>query len=84
MSAGLILGKKCFTNGTIKDFALKKAARGPSGELEALMKPLFETVIPRLLRPLETSGRTLKPCFVHGDIWHETGMFDVVATIICD
>ena len=65
--------EECFTNGTMKDFALEKEARGPSEELEALMKPLFETVIRRLLRPLETDGRTLKPCLVHGDLWHGKG-----------
>jgi len=31
---------------------------------------LFDKVIPRLLRPLETNGRTVKPCLVHGDLWY--------------
>ena len=30
---------------------------------------MYEKVVPRLLRPLETEGRTLKPCLVHGDFW---------------
>ncbi|KAI9708011.1 MAG: hypothetical protein M1812_008138 [Candelaria pacifica] len=67
--------EECFVNGTKKDFEMEKAARGPSEELEALMIPLFEKVIPRLLRPLETGGRTLKPCFVHGDLWYGNGKF---------
>ena len=64
---------ECFVNGTKQDFALEKEARGPSEELEALQAPLFEKVIPRLLRPLETGGRTLKPSFVHGDLWYGNG-----------
>ena len=58
------------------DFALEKEARGPSKELEALMVPLFDKVIPRLLRPLETGGRTVKPGFVHGDLWYGNGEYD--------
>ncbi|KAI9676501.1 MAG: hypothetical protein M1817_000659 [Caeruleum heppii] len=65
--------EECFINGTRKDFELEKDARGPSEELEELMVPLFEKVIPRLLRPLETGGRVLKPCFVHGDLWNGNG-----------
>ena len=67
--------EECFVNGTRKDFEMEREARGPSEELEALMIPLFEKVIPRLLRPLETGGRTLKPCFVHGDLWYGNGKF---------
>ncbi|KAH8878774.1 hypothetical protein GQ53DRAFT_857582 [Thozetella sp. PMI_491] len=26
-------------------------------------------VIPRLLRPLQSNGRTIKPCLVHDDLW---------------
>jgi protein-ribulosamine 3-kinase len=65
--------EECFVNGTKMDFALEKEARGPSEELEALMVPLFDKVIPRLLRPLETGGRILKPNFVHGDLWYGNG-----------
>lgn len=65
--------EECFVNGTKKDFDLEREARGVSPEIEELMVPLFEKVIPRLLRPLETGGRSLKPCFVHGDLWHGNG-----------
>ena len=68
--------EECFVNGTRKDFELEREVRGPNEELEALMGPLFEKVIPRLLRPLETGGRTLKPSFVHGDLWYGNGKFD--------
>ena len=29
----------------------------------------LEKVVPRLLLPLQSDGRTLKPCLVHGDCW---------------
>ena len=28
-------------------------------------------VIPRLLEPLQADGRTLTPCLIHRDLWHE-------------
>jgi protein-ribulosamine 3-kinase len=62
--------EECFVNGTKKDFELEREVRGLSPELEELMEPLFSKVIPRLLRPMETEGRSIKPCFVHGDLWH--------------
>lgn len=67
--------EECFMNGTKRDFELEMEARGPCEELKALMEPLFKKVIPRLLRPLETAGRSLKPSFVHGDLWYGNGMF---------
>lgn len=43
---------------------------GPSQELEELLPAFFDKVIPRLLRPLQNKGRTIKPVLVHGDIWY--------------
>ncbi|GKZ34032.1 hypothetical protein AbraIFM66950_004167 [Aspergillus brasiliensis] len=42
---------------------------GPWPELEGLDTAIIEKVIPRLLRPLETEGRSIKPSLVHGDLW---------------
>jgi fructosamine-3-kinase len=39
-------------------------------EMEDLLLPLFEKVIPRLLRPMEIDGRHVKPCLLHGDLWY--------------
>ena len=50
-------------------FRLEAEAQGPSEELGGLKVPLFEKVIPRLLRPLETEGRSIQPALVHGDLW---------------
>ncbi|RTE75721.1 hypothetical protein BHE90_009831 [Fusarium euwallaceae] len=48
---------------------LEEEARGPSEELQQLSGPFFDKVIPRLLRPLETGGRSIKPVLLHGDLW---------------
>lgn len=53
----------------------EEKTQGESKDIERLQKPLFEKVIPRLLRPLE---KNIKPCLVHGDLWH--GNTSVAAT----
>jgi protein-ribulosamine 3-kinase len=45
----------------------EEKTQGPSKDIEELKQPLLEKVIPRLLRPLEGN---IKPCLVHGDLWH--------------
>ncbi|KID73163.1 Fructosamine/Ketosamine-3-kinase, partial [Metarhizium brunneum ARSEF 3297] len=45
-------------------------SQGPSKELDQILPEFISNVSPRLLRPLETRGRTLKPVALHGDIWH--------------
>ncbi|RAK87351.1 hypothetical protein BO79DRAFT_197350 [Aspergillus costaricaensis CBS 115574] len=42
---------------------------GPWPELEGLDTAMIDKVIPRLLRPMETGGRSIKPSLVHGDLW---------------
>jgi fructosamine-3-kinase len=39
-------------------------------ELEELLQPLFDKVIPRLLRPMEMNGGEVKPSLIHGDLWY--------------
>lgn len=51
-------------------FDQEKAARGPSKELDELLPALLGKVVPRLLRPLQSHGRVLKPALTHGDIWY--------------
>lgn len=48
---------------------IREERSGPSSALEELLPALFEKVIPRLLRPLETGGRKLAPVLVHGNLW---------------
>jgi protein-ribulosamine 3-kinase len=38
-------------------------------EIEELLHPLFNDVIPKLLRPMETQGRRIAPSLCHGDLW---------------
>ena len=37
----------------------------------------LEKVIPRLLRPLQSEGRSIKPCLIHGDLWDENTATDM-------
>ena len=38
-------------------------------ELIGLKQVFFDRVLPRYLRPLESGGRSIKPCLLHGDLW---------------
>lgn len=44
---------------------------GPWAEFEAAFARFRRYVIPALLDPLQSHGRILKPCLVHGDLWEE-------------
>lgn len=60
-----------FANGLRHILDVRKARAGPHpAELEKLLPTLFDVVIPRLLRPLESNGRKVKPSLVHGDLWY--------------
>lgn len=61
--------EKFFISGLRHMFVLNEEAGGKCEELEKLLPGLFERVIPRLLRPLETNGNTVAPALVHGDLW---------------
>lgn len=79
-----------FTKSLRQALAHELAAHGPDSEFDQLLPVLFDKVIPRLLRPLETKGRSVKPSLVHGDLWYgntgtdaDTGMpliFDACCT----
>lgn len=58
-----------FANGLRHILRLREERAGPNPDLDAILPPLFDTVIPRLLRPLESNGRKVKPSLVHGDLW---------------
>lgn len=48
---------------------------GPEPEYEAAYKKFAQEVIPQILEPLQSDGRVLKPCLIHGDLWEEnTGL----------
>ncbi|KAI0529858.1 Fructosamine kinase-domain-containing protein [Xylaria digitata] len=59
----------CFESGFSHVLNIREVRAGPSAELDELLQPFFENMIPRLLRPLETGGNTIQPSLVHGDLW---------------
>lgn len=59
-----------FTRYTRYMFRAEEMAQGPrTPEIERLAGVLFNRIIPRLLRPLETGGRGLVPRLLHTDLW---------------
>jgi fructosamine-3-kinase len=42
---------------------------GAEVELTELKTAFLEKVIPRYLSPLESDGRSIKPCLIHSDLW---------------
>ncbi|PMD43817.1 hypothetical protein L207DRAFT_510291 [Hyaloscypha variabilis F] len=48
----------------------ERGVQGQNDEMDELYEAMFKNVIPRLLRPLQTGGRSIKPSLVHGDLWH--------------
>ncbi|KAI0394992.1 Fructosamine kinase-domain-containing protein [Xylariaceae sp. FL0594] len=44
-------------------------ANEPWPEFELACDRLIEKVIPRVLGALQSEGRELKPCLIHGDVW---------------
>lgn len=56
---------------------LELKAKGPDPEFDVLVPILFDKVIPRLLRPLESEGRSVKPSLMHGDLWYANSGIDV-------
>lgn len=65
-----------FTKSMRHALDLETERRGTTEELESLSKVLFDKVIPRLLRPLESNGRSVKPSLVHGDLWYGNSGID--------
>ncbi|OTA55631.1 hypothetical protein K449DRAFT_468794 [Hypoxylon sp. EC38] len=57
------------------DFEIK--AKGYDAEFDILIPAIFDRVIPRLLRPLESDGRSVKPSLVHGDLWYANSGVDM-------
>lgn len=51
-----------------KMFEVEELAHGKDDKLEILKNGLYDKVIPRLLRPLKTGGRSIQPCLIHSDI----------------
>lgn len=69
--------EECFSQGMRSLLEQEEATHGPDDELTELKAALFDKIIPRLLRPLETEGRKLTPSLVHGDLWDGNASVDV-------
>ncbi|KAK4672138.1 hypothetical protein QC763_100390 [Podospora pseudopauciseta] len=67
---GTTVGSNFFANGLRNVLQVRKDWAGPYDELDFLLPDLFDKVVPRLLPPLETSGRTIIPSLVHCDLWY--------------
>ena len=65
-----------FAQAMRKMLHIEEEAHGKDDELEPLKRGLFDKVIPRLLRPLETNGRSIEPCLLHSDLWPGNAMPD--------
>ncbi|KAG8529169.1 uncharacterized protein KY384_005804 [Bacidia gigantensis] len=51
-------------------------AHPPDDEFEGLKQDFMAKVLPRLLRPLETGGRSIQPCLIHSNLWPGNCMLD--------
>jgi protein-ribulosamine 3-kinase len=66
-----------FAKSLRKALDLELEAKGDDPEFNVLVLIIFNKVIPRLLRPFETEGRSIKPSLVHGDLWYANSGIDV-------
>ena len=53
----------------IRMFEVEGSAQAYDKAYEDIKQDILAKVIPRLLRPLETGGRSIKPCLIHSDLW---------------
>lgn len=51
------------------DVAYAQQVYGKDEDLDTLTEEFIEKVVARLLRPLQTGGRSIKPSLCHGDLW---------------
>ncbi|VUC29167.1 unnamed protein product [Clonostachys rosea] len=74
-----------FAHGLRHVLNLREERGGTCAELDDLLPHLFDVVIPRLLRPLESDGRKVKPSLVHGDLWYgNTGITSDTKAVVYD
>ncbi|KAI1328104.1 Fructosamine kinase-domain-containing protein [Xylariaceae sp. FL0255] len=66
-----------FTHYLRFQFRAEEIAQGPRPPvMETLVQVLFNRLIPRLLRPLETGGREIQPRLLHTDFWDGNASVD--------
>lgn len=65
-----------FTRTTRVLLNLEQEAQGQNERILKLAGAFFDKVVPRLLRPLHTGGRSIRPALIHGDLWHGNASMD--------
>ena len=60
--------EKFFSRAFKHHLDLEEQVQGYDKEMRDLGIAMIDKVIPRLLRPLETGGRFIQPCIIHGDL----------------
>ncbi|KAK5125706.1 hypothetical protein LTR85_011980 [Meristemomyces frigidus] len=68
--------EECFNRLISVQFEFEQEVHGHTDEMRGLHRAMLDKVIPRLLRPLETEGRSIQPRFVHGDLWDGNASVD--------
>ncbi|KAI1329480.1 Fructosamine/Ketosamine-3-kinase [Xylariaceae sp. FL0255] len=66
-----------FTRQFKSDVDFFETVHGEDKELRQLTDQLVKTAISRLLRPLQTEGRSIKPSLCHGDLWDGNVQYDI-------
>ncbi|KAI4924012.1 hypothetical protein J4E85_008171 [Alternaria conjuncta] len=61
--------EESFTRGIQRMIDLEELQHGYDKDMVQLRALIVEKAILRLLRPLETEGRSISACLVHGDLW---------------
>lgn len=59
------------------DVAYAQHVYGRDEELDSLTEVFVQKVVARLLRPLQTGGRNIKPSLCHGDLWDGNVQIDM-------
>jgi len=61
--------EESFTRGIQRMFDLEEVQHGRDPDMVQLRALIVRKAIPRLLRPLETDGKSISACLMHGDLW---------------
>lgn len=59
-------------------FCREVASNGADEDYEKTFETLKTKVIPMVLNPLQSDGRSLKPALIHGDLWEENTGTDLI------
>lgn len=59
------------------DISFLQNVYGEDPELADLTEEFIQKIVARLLRPLQTGGRNIKPSLCHGDLWDGNVQIDV-------